>query len=263
MTCKYDSFYEKLQSLKSSNLLNKTQRENNSPENIKSFSHLENRILINENLFQKQNELFELKINILENSLEKLTGILEDDIKFETESSNNFLQQIKETKDFYTEKIIESNDITQNLKETNQNYFSIFNNKYEEENKETDGIKKIIDNSNNDVVKDITVILEKLNENEKNQNNSLLEIKNSVNDEIENIRDFLKNEGNQIDENYDKYKKMIKDIIVQTKSMQMEEKYKRNNFKENIDKISENTLVQLYENNKEVEDNENWQSPMK
>ena len=106
------------------------------------------------------------------------------------------------------------------------------------------------------------MILRKHNDNEKNHNDSFLEIKNSVNDEMGNIKDFLKNEKTQIDENYDKYKKMIKDLIVQTKSKQMEEKQKRNNFKENIDKISENTLMKLYDNNKEIEDDENvyWQS---
>lgn len=249
MRQKFDLFNEKLQSLKNSDLFTNNNKSIHLPSQSKpdNYTHLENRLLNNENLFQTNTVLYDLKINILEDSLEKISNILEEEILFSTENTNNFIQEIQKTKNNYTQEIESNEDILKNLNEINQKILLNFNEKKNYKN-ELIEIKNEVEKINIDSDKDLSMLKEKENFNVKNQNESFLEIKNSVNNEMGNINKCIKEDLNKNEEYYVRDKNMISDIKNESKNLAKNEFFKRNVFKENIEKILDSTLYQVLEN---------------
>jgi len=233
-------FSDKLKSLLNSNLINT------------NCNIIENEISLNSKDLNKEEYILNnnSKLDNVYNEIEKLIGkcidLIEFGIKDDNENTNNLICNLDEIKNKYEIQLKNnSNKIELNLNSLNLKYNEIINKKDENDFNEEKKINEEFIKLKKNTQADFSLIISKYLHYENNNINSFDDIYKSLNEKLSEIKEIRSKESNGINEDFEKSMKQLLSTKMKMKSYEIQANVKNNNFKNNIKKLINETLMKI------------------
>ena len=233
-------FSDKLSSLLNSNLINA------------NCSIIENDISLNskelnkEKYIQSNNSKLDNIYNEIEESIEKCIDLIEFEIKNDNENTNNLICNLGEIKNKYEIQLKNNTKkINLNLNSLNLKYNEIINKKDQNDFIEEKKINEELVKLKKDTQTDFSLIISKYLHYKNNNINSFDDIYKSLNVKLNDIKEIRSEENNRINENYEKSMKQLLSTKMKMKTYGIQANIKNNNFKNNIKKLTDETLMKI------------------
>ena len=220
---------------------------NNKTQIIIDENNFNTKIDTNKKTKKNNNDIFyflDLKCNILDNTLKKLSILLQNQFNQNNKEDNDYINSIKETKAKIKKELIKEE---KNMENNFQNIKLGYNNYIQNYNINNEIINKKENNLDNDNYQTkLGQIINLLDKTKKKEENNLNKIKKELNEKIDKINKEIKNEkmklnfGNNLQ--IKKYFDNIKNELDKGKSY---EYLKRNEYKEIINSILNDILMKI------------------
>ena len=188
----------------------------------------------------------ELKHNILNDTLKKLTIILQNQISENNKEETNYIKYIKNIKNNVKRELLNDDKNLENelhnIKMEYNNYIQNYNN-YNGDYKVNQG-ENYLDNDN--ISANIGQLINLLDKNKRKEENNIAKIKKELNLKLDKINKEIKNDRNKlnfIDNN--QIKKCLDNINNELDKGKSYEYLKRNEYKETINSILNDILMKL------------------
>ena len=207
-------------------------------------------IIPENNTVKKSNDIFyflDHKCNILNNTLKKLSIILQNQYNENNNEDNYYISNLNSTKEKIKNELKkEEKKMEIELKKIKldyNNYIQNFNNNNEITYKEENNIDNL-DNDNNQMK--LGKIINSLDKTKKKEEKNFLKVKWELNGKIDEIKKEIKNEGNKINfGNNTQIKKYFDNIHNELDKGKSYEYLKRNEYKEIINSILNDILMKI------------------
>ena len=227
-------FSDKLSSLLNSNLINTNCISLNSKE------------LNKEKYIQSNNLKLDNIYNEIEESIGKCIDLIEFEIKNDNENTNNLICNLDEIKNKYELQLKNNtNKINLNLNSLYLKYNEIINKKDQNDFIEEKKIDEELLKLKKDTQTDFSLIISKYLHYKNNNINSFDDIYKSLNEKLNEIKEIRSKENNRINENYEKYMEQLLSTKMKMKNYGIQANIKNNNFKNNIKKLTDETLMKI------------------
>ena len=185
----------------------------------------------------------DLKYNILNDTLKKLSSLIQNEINENSEEMNNCINKIKENKNNLKKEMAkDESNIEKNLENIKMEY-----NNYIQSHNTNDNIPANKEENNLDKNENkLGQIINFLDKSKKKEENNYIKLKKDLNEKIVKINNEIKSERNKLNNiNNNKINKSFDNINNELDKGKSYEYLKRNEYKETINSILNDILMKL------------------